>query len=84
MLQVEKSQDGACMVRSFELICSKGDPWGCTMQAIMLSDKRFIDMVERDFDAALTALKDSCKFGLSDEACSTAKEMAVMIREAME
>jgi len=39
MLHVEQSIDGTCMLQAFRGACDLTDPWGCTMEAIMLSDK---------------------------------------------
>jgi len=83
MLHVDQSAEGTCILEAFRGACDLKDPWGCTMEAIMLSDKRYIDIVERDFEAALEALKGSCTFGLSDPACSGAKEIEDMILTAM-
>jgi len=84
LLNIEGSKDGTCLLDSFKGACELEDPWGCTMSAIMLSDKRYIDIVDRNFDAALNDLKGSCTYGLDDPACSNARELERMIKEAIE
>jgi hypothetical protein len=62
----------ACAAATFDLACTRNDPWACTMSAMHLS--RGIG-VPRDIPRALKALEKSCKFGPKDPACTAAIRM---------
>lgn len=84
MIDDANTQNGQCILSSFKATCKSKDAWGCTMQGIMLSDERFVNVVERDFDAALSALSGACVHGPTDPACLSAIEMEALIKDAME
>ena len=62
----------ACAAATFDLACTRDDPWACTMSAMHLS--RGIG-VAQDIPRALKALDRSCTFGPKDPACTTAIRM---------
>lgn len=62
----------SCAAATFDLACTRDDPWACTMSAMHLS--RGIG-VPRDIERALKALDKSCTFGPKDPACTTAIRM---------
>ena len=66
--------DGAqCYSMTFKKTCELSDPWGCTMYAVSLI---YGEGVEKDLDAALSAMRGSCRFGEDDPACSGAIQLA--------
>lgn len=62
----------ACAAATFDLACTRDDPWACTMSAMHLS--RGIG-VPQDIPRALKALEKSCTFGPKDPACTAAIRM---------
>lgn len=66
-----------CAIETFELTCSKGDAWGCTMYGVFLAQGKG---VERDLEKALEVLKVGCKNGIHDPACQNAKNISDQIK----
>ncbi|MEP6343348.1 MAG: sel1 repeat family protein [Maricaulaceae bacterium] len=62
-----------CYTPTFQKTCELDDPWGCTMYAVSLI---YGEGVKKDTDVALDVLKNSCRFGETDRACSTAMDLA--------
>jgi len=68
----EGLEEAECYTKTFEKTCELNDPWGCTMFAISLI---YAEGVEKDLDKALSVMRDSCRFGETDRACSTAIDL---------
>ncbi|MBO9492369.1 sel1 repeat family protein [Endozoicomonas sp. G2_1] len=69
-----------CAVKTFELSCSQGDAWGCTMYGAYLAQGKG---VKRDFDKALDVLEIGCKNGIQDPACQNAKNISSQIKAVL-
>lgn len=74
MLRAAKDDETtrSCAAATFDLACTRDDPWACTMSAMHLS--RGIG-VPQDLPRALKALYKSCTFGPKDPACTAAIRM---------
>lgn len=68
-----------CAVRTFELTCNRGDPWGCTMLGELLAEGHG---VPRDLQRALRVLPRGCVLGEDDPACLRARQLQVLILAA--
>lgn len=69
----------SCVLRVYEGSCGWGDPWGCTMLGFHLAHG---EGIEQDLDRALKVLSKSCKYGITDPACSNARALIEKINEA--
>jgi hypothetical protein len=65
-----------CANRTFEAMCSRDDPWACTMWGASLLRGRG---VQKDVPAALKVLPKGCLLGEDDPACEAARKL---LREA--
>ena len=81
IMNLEGHRPGAleCATRTFDAMCSRSDPWACTMFAFNLATGAG---TRRDLTRALEVLPGACRFDLDDPACKSALELKKKIDAA--
>jgi hypothetical protein len=75
---MDSAGDGSCAIRTFDIACSRNDPWACTMIGFHLV--RGIG-IAKDPVRAKEALAKSCRYGEADQACGYARRLMSEIGE---
>jgi hypothetical protein len=81
IMKLEAKRPGAleCATQTFDAMCTRADPWACTMLAFNLA--RGLG-AKRDLARALEVLPAGCRLGPDDVACQRALELKKAIEAA--